>query len=258
MISLIKCEECLQLTGFCLSLGSHVNTGRFQSSQDLLKGDEPIGAIVTWFPGSTFWWMPCITHICKIANTYTKTQWESCIGNLYADVHIKFSQSVLNQIWVIDFTSVCALFWLRKVCVQVLTSYLCAPDSLFVNCPKLTFTSITTNPSLTHTELADPFLCCPLWSLSLFVIDRWCDWLLSMLSNDLLNAQIKLSAVSDWWANHGTHTYRKTCTHLQLLYGTRQVWRKYVCVKPQKSRILLAPNQRRISVSLCNVRMRKG
>jgi len=51
-----------------------------------------------------------------------------------------------------------------------------------------------------------------------------------MLSNDLLNAQIKLSAVSDWWANHGTYTYRKTCTHLQLLYGTRQVWRKCVCV----------------------------
>lgn len=95
-------------------------------------------------------------------------------------------------------------------------------------------------------------------SLPLFVIDRWCDWLLSMLSNDLLNAQIKLSAVSDWWANYGTHTYKKTYTHLQLLYGTRQVWRKCVCVKPQKSWIFLAPNQRRISVSFCNVRMRKG
>lgn len=75
-------------------------TGRFQSSQDVLKGDGLIGAIATWFPGSTFWWMPYIKQICKIAKTYTDAQWESCMGNLYADIHIKFSQSVLNQIWV--------------------------------------------------------------------------------------------------------------------------------------------------------------
>lgn len=156
-------------------------TGRFQSGQDALKGDGPIGAIATWFPGSTFWWMPYITHIYKITNTYTDTQWESCMWNLYADVHIKFSQKVLNQIWVIDFMSVCVcvlFYWLKKVCVQVLTSYLCAPDSLFVNCPKLTFTSITTNISLTHTERADPFPRCPHRSLSLSL----CHWSLMRLA----------------------------------------------------------------------------
>lgn len=125
--------------GFCLSLGSHVNMGRSWLPQVVSKtawtfrwGRDQI------VPGSTFWWIPFFmtykyTYIYYIYITHTHTlhiyvkwdtQWESCMGNLYADVYIKFSQSILNQIWVIDFMSVCAdvcaLFYcLKKVCVCV-------------------------------------------------------------------------------------------------------------------------------------------
>ncbi len=208
MITLIKCEECLQLTGFCLSLGSHVNMGRSWLPRVVSKtvwmfrwGRDQI------VPGSTFWWIPFFmtyksyiyiyiyikhthththTHIYGISHI-TQTHNESCMDNLYADVYIKFSQSILNQIWVIDFVCVqmCVPCFIvsRKfvcgwVCLQVLNSYLCAHDSIFVNCPKLTFTSITTNISLTHTGQAKPFQHCPHWSLSLAL----CHWSLMRLA----------------------------------------------------------------------------
>lgn len=135
------------------------------------------------------------------------------------------------------------------VCVQVLSFYLCAHDSLFVNCPKLTFTSITTNISLTHTGQAKPFQCCPHWSLSRslsLIADAIGCSRCSVITYWMLRLNCQLSAI-DGQTMVPTHTKRHTHTHTPAAAVWDQTGVTNVCVMQQTSSILLAPNRWRIS-----------